>query len=257
MERSKKFAPKLSYLDVFADAPSQPYKKIMEYPLQVISQLGDFYRTPSFKAHRYMVMNPDAIEHMLKTNRDNYTKVNKVYKRLEVAIGHCLLTTAGETWACKRKVLQPAFHADYFRRYAEIMAHTTAEFLDDLMPLAEDQEVLNLSQEMMRLGFFIATRTLFSMSFDENADKLIKSAHFLQDYAFSWRTILPSVKNARYLWMMARMNRFCNKIIHKHESMPMGDVIDLLLKARQEPGCGWQNFVGLQDEVRDVVDHWI
>jgi hypothetical protein len=54
-------APKLSFLDTFADAPSQSYKKIMDYPVSIIPQLGDIFRLPSFKSNNFVIMNPDAI----------------------------------------------------------------------------------------------------------------------------------------------------------------------------------------------------
>ncbi|HZC25217.1 MAG TPA: cytochrome P450, partial [Candidatus Binatia bacterium] len=56
-----------------------------------------------------VTINPVVIQHVLKTNSENYHKSHIQKKRMGHFLGKGLLTTEGEAWRTQRRLIQTGF----------------------------------------------------------------------------------------------------------------------------------------------------
>lgn len=113
-------------------------------------------------SERNVLLNhPDHAQHVLGSNRDNYSKdtgTNR-YFRAEVADG--ILTADGERWRRQRRVLTPAFRNG--QRLAAAAGEAIATLVASLDSAAETGREVNLSAEIAKVTLSITTRALFGL----------------------------------------------------------------------------------------------
>jgi cytochrome P450 len=83
-------------------------------PVQVLTKYmelhGDTFRFYFGGVKEAIVtINPVVIQHVLKTNSDNYYKSEIQKKRMGHFLGKGLLTTEGEAWKTQRRLIQNWF----------------------------------------------------------------------------------------------------------------------------------------------------
>jgi cytochrome P450 len=75
--------------------------------------------------------NPAVIQHVLKTNAENYQKSEIQVKRMGHFLGKGLLTTHGEAWRTQRRLIQKGFDRKQLEALSSIMQDSLAESLRD------------------------------------------------------------------------------------------------------------------------------
>src|ERR1700723_2750062 len=101
--------PVVSRLRCFADSHA-----MFRNPVQVLSSynkiFGDTFRLylGGFK-EAIITTDPAVIQHVLKTNAENYQKSEIQVKRMGHFLGKGLLTTEGEPWRNQRRLIQKGF----------------------------------------------------------------------------------------------------------------------------------------------------
>src|SRR6202167_2657451 len=73
--------------------------------------------------------NPAVIQHVLKTNADNYHKSEIQVKRMGHFLGKGLLTTHGEPWKIPRRLIQKGFDRKQLEALSAIMQDSLADSL--------------------------------------------------------------------------------------------------------------------------------
>jgi cytochrome P450 len=74
---------------------------------------------------------PAVIQHVLKTNAENYQKSEIQVKRMGHFLGKGLLTTHGEAWRTQRRLIQKGFDRKQLEALSSIMQDSLAESLRD------------------------------------------------------------------------------------------------------------------------------
>lgn len=115
-----------------------------------------------------MVAHPDAVERVLRSNRENYVK-GSAYDGARLLLGDGLVTAEGERWRHNRDLANPAFRPARLRPYLHAMATCTGELLDRWVRC--DADVLDLGAEMSRLTLAIAGRTLFGLAAEDLSER--------------------------------------------------------------------------------------
>src|SRR5580658_11203899 len=73
--------------------------------------------------------NPAVIQHVLKTNAENYQKSEIQVKRMGHFLGKGLLTTHGEAWRTQRRLIQKGFDRTQLDALTSIMQDSLADSL--------------------------------------------------------------------------------------------------------------------------------
>src|ERR1700740_702574 len=101
--------PVVSRFRCFADS-----RAMFRNPVQVLSNytenFGDTFRIYLGGLKEAIVtIDPAVIQHVLKTNSENYQKSEIQVKRMGHFLGKGLLTTHGEAWRTQRRLIQTGF----------------------------------------------------------------------------------------------------------------------------------------------------
>src|SRR3984885_5547135 len=105
-------------------------------PVQVLStyteRLGDTFRFYLGGLKEVIITtNPTVIQHVLKTNAENYQKSEIQVKRMGHFLGKGLLTTHGEPWRTQRRLIQTGFAPKQLEALSVIMQDSLADSLRD------------------------------------------------------------------------------------------------------------------------------
>src|SRR5579872_7215761 len=101
--------PVVSRLRCFADS-----RAMARNPVQILSRytetFGDtFWICIGGLKEAMVTIDPAVIQHVLKTNAENYQKSEIQVKRMGHFLGKGLLTTHGEAWRNQRRLIQTGF----------------------------------------------------------------------------------------------------------------------------------------------------
>ena len=135
--------------------------------LQELAELGD---VTSFKMGgqlAFFLNHPDFTRDLLITSNAKFVK-GRALQRAKRLLGEGLLTSEGEAHLRQRRMIQPAFHREKIKSYAEAMTGYAAEMANEW----QDDEVRDIDKEMMRLTLQIVGKTLFSANVEDDADEI-------------------------------------------------------------------------------------
>src|SRR6185312_6920805 len=124
-------------------------------------RFGDVFRVPILGSAMVIVAHPEAVKHVLWSNRQNYFK-GDIYNGARRIMGDSLLTLEGDPWKERRALEQPAFHRHSIQRLTEQMAASGARFFDHLAQRAHHGSVrIDAHREMVKLTLDVVVRALF------------------------------------------------------------------------------------------------
>ena len=101
-------------------------------PVQVLTRYTELYGD-TFRFYigglkeAIVTTNPDVIQHVLKTNAENYRKSEIQVKRMGHFLGKGLLTTHGEAWRTQRRLIQRGFDRKQLEALSSILQDSLAE----------------------------------------------------------------------------------------------------------------------------------
>lgn len=202
--------------------------------------------------HYYFLTHPDVIREVYVTN-GRFTVKGRALQRSKVLLGDGLLTAEGDHWRRQRRLVQPAFHRDRVRGYADDMvaatvAHTAQHW--------SDGRRVDLVTELSTLTLTIVGRALFGA--DLSGDSGTVGAALAEMMAGSRRRVLPGGQlldrlplpvNARIESSIAGLDAVVQRLVDEHRATgDTGDVLSTLLAARDDDGTAMSDR-----QVRDEV----
>ena len=238
---------------VVPDPPAEPLGSIQalralrDNQLSVYSResfINDFGEARLFFRNFVLVNEPDYIQHILVTNRQNYVKGRLARQILEWALGNNLLISEGDFWRRQRRIMNPAFHHQHLAQAAHVMVRRARQRVERWRTPCERGERLDIAHEMMSLTMEIVAEALFSSDIANSIDELgqamtTRSASLgkpnpLDMLGFpEW---FPRWRSHRTRSALARLDRMVNGIIASRRATRKGpeDLLGLLLAARDE-----------------------
>ncbi|XP_050245150.1 cytochrome P450 94A1-like [Quercus robur] len=180
------------------------------------------------KVHGIITANPSNVEHMLKTNFENYPKGNRFITLLEDFLGRGIFNSDGELWKLQRKTASYEFNTKSLRNF--VMENVTVEINTRLVPIltkaSETQQVLDLQDILERFAFDNICKLAFNVDPScLSVDKTTTSAaEFMR--AFEDATMLSSGRFMYAIPFLGKVKKFLNvgserrlkesiKIVHK------------------------------------------
>jgi cytochrome P450 len=225
-------------------------------PLQFFTRVAREYGDVSFfrlaNQNVYLVNHPDLVREILVANQVNFTK-SRVLQRARVLLGDGLLTSEGSLHVRQRRLVQPAFHRDRLAAYGAAMSEAAVR----LRERWTDGGKVEVSEEMMRLTLSIVGKTLFSADMESEASEIgealttvLKMFQMLMIPFSEYLEKLPLPAVRRFEKARARLDQTIYGLIHERRKSgeDTGDLLSMLLLARDEDGSGSMTDVQVRDE---------
>jgi cytochrome P450 len=235
-------------------------------PVQVLSKynelLGDTFRFYLGGIKEAIVtIDPAVIQHVLKTNAENYQKSDIQVKRMGHFLGKGLLTTHGEAWKTQRRLIQKGFDRKQLDALSSIMQDSLAESLRDF-----DRQVrvgpVDVYSHLMKMTFAMVARSLFGARLkDEDIDLVSHTICTVQEFIVR-QTIQPylnpwfaaSGKLRRHEEMRTRADGVLMEYIkQRRHQEPGNDLLQNLMDARYSDGEGMSDELVLSESMQLLV----
>jgi cytochrome P450 len=235
-------------------------------PVQILSkyteQLGDTFRFYFGGLKEALVTtNPVVIQHVLKTNWENYHKSEIQVKRMGHFLGKGLLTTHGEAWRTQRRLIQRGFE----RKQLEVLSAIMQDSLADSL-LEFDREARNgpvdIYPHLMKITFEMVGKSLFGARLkDDDIERISRTISTVQEFMVR-QTIQPylnpwfaiSGELRRHEEMRAGADRILLDYIRMRRQEPPGhDLLQILMDARYHDGEGMSDELVLSESMQLLV----
>src|SRR5271165_2850457 len=253
--------PVVSRLRCFADS-----RAMARNPVQVLSRYNEIFgdtfwiRLGGLK-EAIVTIDPAVIQHVLKTNAENYQKSEIQVKRMGHFLGKGLLTTHGEAWRTQRRLIQTGFDRKQLNVLTSIMQDSLAESLRDF-----DRQIhggpVDIYPHLMKITFAMVARSLFGARLkDEDIDLVSHTIctvqefivrQTLQPYLNPWFAVSGELR--RHEDMRTRADAILLEYIRKRLNEPPGhDLLQTLMDARYSDGEGMSDELILSESMQLLV----
>jgi cytochrome P450 len=235
-------------------------------PVQVLSKynelFGDTFRFYLGGIKEAIVTtNPAVIQHVLKTNAENYQKSEIQVKRMGHFLGKGLLTTHGEAWKTQRRLIQKGFDRKQLDALSSIMQDSLAESLRDF-----DRQVsagpVDIYPHLMKMTFAMVARSLFGARLkDDDIDLVSHTICTVQEFIVR-QTIQPylnpwfaaSGELRKHEEMRVRADAVLMEYIKQRRNQaPGNDLLQTLMDARYSDGEGMSDELVLSESMQLLV----
>jgi len=235
-------------------------------PIQVLSKYtahyGDTFRFYFGGAKEAIVTtNPVVIQHVLKTNWENYHKSHIQKKRMGHFLGKGLLTTEGEAWKTQRRLIQSGFERKQLEILSSIMQDSLADSLRDFDQQARIGPV-DVYPVMMKMTFAMVGKSLFGAKLKEEdietiSDAILTVQEFMvrqtiQPYLNPWFAV--SGEQRRHEQMTARAFGILSDYIRRRRQEDPGrDLLQILMDARYSDGSAMSDDLVVSESMQLLV----
>lgn len=208
-----------------------------------------------------VTINPVVIQHVLKTNSDNYYKSHIQKKRMGHFLGKGLLTTEGAAWKTQRRLIQTGFERKQLEILSSIMRDSLAESLQDFDRQAHTGPV-DIYPLMMKITFAMVARSLFGARLKEEDIDLISHAistvqefmvrQTIQPYLNPWFAVSGELRKHWELRNRA-FGILRDYIQRRRKEDPGHDLLQILLDARYSDGHGMDDELIVSESMQLLV----
>jgi cytochrome P450 len=205
--------------------------------------------------------NPAVIQHVLKTNADNYQKSEIQVKRMGHFLGKGLLTTHGEPWKVQRRLIQKGFDRKQLEALSTIMQDSLAESLRDF-----DRQIaagpVDIYPQLMKMTFAMVARSLFGAKLKDDDIDLVSHTictvqefivrQTIQPYLNPWFEVSGDLR--RHDEMRAGADAILMQYISRRRNeAPGNDLLQTLMDARYSDGKGMPDELVLSESMQLLV----
>lgn len=214
----------------------------------------------------YLVAGPTAIRHLLRDNPANYSKNTFTYRMARSVTGNGLLTSDGQEWHQRRRLLQPIFARNHIAHYDAQITAVTSMMLAQWQQLAEQGKPVDVSVEMTHLTLNIACKTFFNLDIVDQETASVSEAVLTLSQAFTkrfrsktaplWGLFgFPTPNNPALSRAQATLNGVVEQAIHSLAQVETssGNVLAQLIQT-SDPETGQRlNRQALQTEILTLL----
>ncbi|TYT61228.1 cytochrome P450 [Natrialba swarupiae] len=228
----------------------EPY----EFMTRTAQEYGDLAYWEDPGGPIYQLNHPEYIEQVLVQRNERYVKGDRFQNVLRPITGNGILNSEGAVWRRNRHLIQPAFHPDRIREYAEMMT----EFTDEALETWKAGQTRDVHEDMMEVTLKIVARALFGADVDEHVHA-VGSA--LEEFMAATESLahfvlppsVPTPARLRIRRARERLDEVVYALIEERRANPTeNDVISKLLEGGSNAAEG--NAAPMSPEqIRDEV----
>src|ERR1700678_747345 len=253
--------PVVSRFRSFADS-----RAMFQNPVQVLSSYNETYGDTSRfylcgLKEAMVTIDPAVIQHVLKTNAENYHKSEIQVKRMGHFLGKGLLTTHGEAWRTQRRLIQKGFDRKQLDVLSSIMQDSLADSLRDFDRQARLGPV-DIYPHLMKITFGMVGRSLFGARLKDEDIALISLTistvqefmvrQTIQPYLNPWFAFSGQLR--RHEEMRTRADGILlDYIRRRRQEAPGYDLLQILMDARYSDGEGMSDELVLSESMQLLV----
>ena len=235
-------------------------------PVQVLSRytesFGDTFRfyLGGIK-EAILTVDPAVIQHVLKTNAENYRKSEIQVKRMGHFLGKGLLTTHGEAWKTQRRLIQKGFDRKQLDALSGIMQDSLSESLADFDKQIRSGPV-DIYPHLMKMTFAMVARSLFGARLRDEDIQLVSHTictvqefivrQTLQPYLNPWFSISGELRKHEQMRTVAD-GVLLAYIKQRRNEAPGNDLLQTLMDARYTDGQGMSDELILSESMQLLV----
>jgi cytochrome P450 len=208
-----------------------------------------------------VTINPDVIQHVMKTNWENYQKSDIQVKRMGHFLGKGLLTTHGEAWRNQRRLIQKGFDRKQLEALSSIMQDSLAESLKGFEREVQTGAV-DIYPHLMKMTFSMVARSLFGAKLKEEDIDLVSHTictvqefivrQTLQPYLNPWFAVSGDLR--KHEEMRVRADSILMAYIKQRRNQEPGhDLLQTLMDARYSDGHGMSDELVLSESMQLLV----
>ncbi len=208
-----------------------------------------------------VTINPVVIQHVLKTNSDNYHKSHIQKKRMGHFLGKGLLTTEGEAWKTQRRLIQAGFERKQLEVLSSIMRDSLADSLCDFDRQCRSGPV-DIYPVMMKITFAMVAKSLFGARLKEDDIDTISHAistvqefmvrQTIQPYLNPWFAVSGELRRHWELRNRA-FGILRDYIQRRRKEVPGHDLLQILIDARYSDGHGMEDELIVSESMQLLV----
>jgi cytochrome P450 len=221
------------YQDIFRTSDSID-QFVLEYSPDLCQQYGEIVAlTPEI----YLMNDPQAFKHILKTQMALYSKNNPTYKRFKKVFGESLIVTEGPVWHQHKQLLQAAFTRPKLAEYASVMVSYTQDLID--IWKHKPNPAINLVAEIKHLTLCIAFQVFCNHTLSLEESFMLREAVSTALHNLSTNTLLtrwfPNTQNRQFFGSMRKIDNLIKNILKTRRMQPLSssnlsdDLLSLLI----------------------------
>ncbi len=207
---------------------------------------GDLYHLKLGRRDIWVCSHPDLIHEVLVAGRDVWRRINELPDGrsfgLKMALGEGLLTTDGEEWQWRRRIVNPAFHRQRIDAMVGTMFECGERMLARLDMAADTGETVDLLDHMKLVTQDIISRTMFSADIIGDADRIGHAVDEALQYVARRSRALVTVPAG---WPSPAARRFANAMTD------LDGAIYGAIASRRESGDSGDDLLGMLLEAVD------
>ncbi|WP_353070304.1 cytochrome P450 [Tunturibacter empetritectus] len=235
-------------------------------PVQVLSKYTELFGE-TFRFYlggikeAIVTTNPAVMQHVLKTNSENYQKSEIQVKRMGHFLGKGLLTTHGDPWRTQRRLIQKGFDRKQLEALSAIMQDSLSESMLDFNRQIQLGPV-DIYPHLMKMTFAMVARSLFGAKLrDEDIDTVSHTICTVQEFIVR-QTIQPylnpwfevSGELRRHEEMRTHADAILMDYIKtRRQQAPGNDLLQTLMDARYSDGEGMSDEMVLSESMQLLV----
>lgn len=216
----------------------------LDYALQNYKRFGEVVRIDILGIQGAALHGPEANKYILVDAVDNFLVAPLIDKvRARWILGEGVLFIDDPKHKRERRLMMPAFHRKRIEEYQQTMREVTSAVINSWRPGV----TMDIAREMHKIALVIAGRTLFNMDLAGSASDLGHAvATVVQAVSNPLNIALAQVpfdigrvgKGRTLRRSLQRIDTILKEIIEQHEreGKDTGDVVSMLVAARDEEG---------------------
>ncbi|MFZ9847552.1 MAG: cytochrome P450 [Flavobacteriales bacterium] len=179
------------------------YRNHLNGVVKLLNTEGDIINFRLTKKKGLILVNhPDYIQHILKTNQENYSR-KRVMRPLYSFLGDGLFASEGKLWEQQHQLLKPTFHDKFVKDYFDTISFETSVLIEEWKEKSKQNISCDVEFDVNILMLRILLKTQLSSAIDVDYREIIRCLRLiLKSSSYKQQFIKITKGRLRKLFLM-------------------------------------------------------